>query len=238
MIETMLVIGVGGLLTAGLLAGAGISIAQQRYKESVTGLQAFVQDGYNLTVVSQNSREARWACDEAHVAEDGGGEAPGQSECLVVGRLITISEDSAMKNQSVVAYQKGAIGGSDSKLTDAFSFHVSGIGDIKKSIPWSGWITKPGQPESHSGATILVLRSPISNVVTTYSVDRVVPSSQLNEAGSDALIQESNRSEALDMCVHNESWFAGNPLAVRVQAWAASPSSVFIPDENEDACRA
>lgn len=231
-IETMLVIAVGGLLTAGLLAGAGLTITKQRYRESVISLQAFIQDGYNLTVVSQNDRDGKWSCKPAGVEPADHGDNVGQTDCLLVGRYITVNDSGVMKNQGVIAYQnKGTIKEDDS-LTDVYNFFVSDQNTLEQPIAWSSWITKPSAPADKSNVSILILRSPLNNAITTYSLDKPVPDSRI---GSE-LISSANENHNLDMCVRTEAAFAGRTQAVRVKPRASNTGAVVIPDESEGVC--
>jgi len=84
-IETMLFLGITGLLIVGILAGTGNSISIQRYRDSVTSLQSMLQMQYsNVENVSNNSVAAK-SC--------GAKTSPrGQSDCVILGRFISTTD--------------------------------------------------------------------------------------------------------------------------------------------------
>lgn len=233
MIETMLVLAIGGLLTAGLMAGAGVTITKQRYRESVQGVQAFVQDGYNSTVVSENARTERWSCDEsAGVAKAPAGELAGQSDCMLIGRYLTIYGNGTMKSQSVIAYQKKANPESSDTMSDVYNLFVADLNNQDSQVPWSSWITKPDKPDVRGSASVLIIRSPLTNGITTYTTDWVVPANRVGEV----LPVPANEDSNFDMCVKTDALFAGRTQAVRIVPRSASANGVVIPDESEGIC--
>jgi type II secretory pathway pseudopilin PulG len=64
-IEVMLFLAVTGALAVGILVGAGVSIGQQRYRDSVNSLKSTIQDRYNQTTNVVNSRGGAWVCDSS-----------------------------------------------------------------------------------------------------------------------------------------------------------------------------
>ena len=92
-IETMLFLAVTGALAVGILVGSGVSIGQQRYRDSVNGLKSYIQQQYSEVSNVVNSRDKTWACDaQGNVVEveQISAEARGTSDCVVLGRFITI----------------------------------------------------------------------------------------------------------------------------------------------------
>lgn len=236
-IETMLVLSISGVLTIGLVAGAGIAIAQQRYRESVLAVQSFIQDGYNLTTVIENGNtDATANCTQSALNEvaAGTGQPRGTTDCLLVGRFITIRPDgalSAMRSANVIAYQTGDEDSTtDADLTANYSFRVSPIDQLERTIPWQSYLTQPGS-SANSNASILIMRSPQTNTMLTYS-----SSSAIADAAITTLIQDVNRTDMRTLCVANDSWVAGKRQAVQIQPNASGPGSIAIPSETENVC--
>src|SRR6187402_1944283 len=95
-IETMLFLGVTGMLATAILVGSGVAIGQQRYRDSVNSLKSQVQQQYSEVTNVINSRDKNWSCDvngnviEAPDASDG--ESRGTTDCVLLGRLLTVDD--------------------------------------------------------------------------------------------------------------------------------------------------
>ncbi|HEU4715394.1 MAG TPA: prepilin-type N-terminal cleavage/methylation domain-containing protein, partial [Candidatus Saccharimonadales bacterium] len=62
-IEVMLFLAITGMLAAAILVGSGVAIGQQRYRDSVSSLQSYIQQQYNKVINVTNDRDKSWTCD-------------------------------------------------------------------------------------------------------------------------------------------------------------------------------
>src|SRR5690349_9230293 len=96
-IEVMLFLAVSGALTVGILVGAGVAIGQQHYRDSVSSLKSLIQAQYNEAANVTNSRSGDESCSNANIIAPPSSvttpQARGTSDCLLMGRSITISAD-------------------------------------------------------------------------------------------------------------------------------------------------
>src|SRR5690349_1993788 len=108
-IEVMLFLAVTGLLAMGILVGSGAAINQQRYRDSVNTLKSYIQQQYSEVTSVTNSRNASWQCNSNGVITDTGGptgEPRGRSDCVMLGRFVTIdASGKQLTSSSVSAYR-------------------------------------------------------------------------------------------------------------------------------------
>src|SRR5665811_997144 len=88
-IETMLFLGITALLIMGLLVGIGTSINIQRYRDSVSSLQSVLQQQF-----SEVSNVSNDSLSNACYGDNSTNNPRGQSNCVILGRLITTTTDS------------------------------------------------------------------------------------------------------------------------------------------------
>lgn len=116
-IEVMLFLAISGLMFAGLLAGAGSSIARQRYKDSVQDFTEFIRGVYSSALAVENFRqEPIFSNDVCNIRSEDAIRSlsvdqvekisnvdlyaglPGRTNCVFYGKLITVGEDSEAKD--------------------------------------------------------------------------------------------------------------------------------------------
>jgi hypothetical protein len=235
-IEVMLFLGVTGLLAVGILVGSGLAIGQQRYRDSVNSLKSFIQDQYSETSNVINSRAGNWACNGAGTIDEtvvGGGQARGTSECVMLGRLVTVNETGMeMAVSNIVGYQNaGAVPAANdiSELVDNYSIGVSPIDQLTEQIRWGAQIVKP-KTDVPMPMSILIVRSPLSGAVLTFTSEGIVTNPK-------AIITNENLQQARDICVSaNPGTFVGRRLEVRIEPFAANQGAIQIPPEGESVC--
>jgi type II secretory pathway pseudopilin PulG len=235
-IEVMLFLGVTGLLAVGILVGSGLAIGQQRYRDSVNSLKSFIQDQYSETSNVINSRPGNWSCDGSGAVGEtaiGGGQPRGTSECVMLGRLVTINETGTEATVSnVVGYHvAGAVPAANdiSELVDSYSIGISPIDQLTEQIRWSAQIVKP-KTTTPMPMSILVIRSPLSGAVLTFTAEGVATNPK-------AIITSENLQQTRHLCVSaNPGTFVGRRLEVRIQPFAANQGAIQIPPEGESVC--
>ena len=201
-IEVMLFLAITGVLTAAVLVGSGVSINQQRYRDSVTSLQSYIQQQYNQVSNITNGRAGDWTCDSngnvTQVSGPSGGEPRGTSDCVVLGRVITVdSTGTQLTTSNVVGYHdpNGITQSSDlAELTTNYKLGIVPFQQDTTSVNWSAQIVKP-QTSTPMPMSILIIRSPLSGATLTFSQTGLPLS--LN-----AMLTQANESTQRDLCVN------------------------------------
>ena len=93
-IETMLFLAVSGFLIMGILAGTGVSINTQRYRDSVVSLRSFLQQQYSDVSNVRNSSQTN-PC----LSSSGN---RGQTDCVILGRYVTSQGVSNLSVKNVI----------------------------------------------------------------------------------------------------------------------------------------
>jgi type II secretory pathway pseudopilin PulG len=236
-IEVMLFLAVTGALAIGILASAGVSISQQRYRDSVNSLKSLLQTQYNEVTNVINSRGQDWTCNSAaNIADtpEGAGQPRGTSECVVLGRLLTINETGTLITQAtVVGYrQLGATTAPSDvqELQTNYTMAVSPINQETTEVSWGAQIVEP-KTTTPMPLSMLVVRSPLSGALLTFTADGI----QTNVKG---MVTMANMQQTRDLCVNPDTGtFVGQRrLEVKIGAFANSQSAISIPVESESVC--
>jgi type II secretory pathway pseudopilin PulG len=235
-IETMLFLAVAGALTVGVLAGSGLAINQQRYRDSVNSLKSFIQQQYNETTNVVNDRSGAEGCsDTAAVTSPAGAavQARGMSSCVILGRYVIINDTGTEVSASnVIGYRTADAEEKTSdieEIKDNYKLGISTIGKDASDIAWGAVVVKKNTNDPMP-LSMLILRSPLSGVIMTYTSEGVVTDLQ-------TLVDVQNTNRALDLCVDAPaSSLMGNRSAVRIGAFATNQGSVQIPPEKDNVC--
>lgn len=237
-IETMLFLAVTGLLVVGALIGAGSALANQRYKDAVETFKNTLQAQYAELGSVKNDRSNAWQCgsDAKPVA---GSEYRGQSDCLVVGRYLAISDETI--SMYTVLANKNA--GATLRPTDIATLHdnytynvMPGSDDITME-----WGTRIAWPSSGSGSKssttprtlgVLIMRSPESGRIYTFTND-VIPSTPaaINSVTFTNMIIAGDGvpgQGAQTVCVQSGGVVFGDDRALYIQAKASGSSSIEV----------
>lgn len=234
-IETMLFLAVSGMLVTVILVGSGVAIGQQRYRDSVNSLKSHLQQQYSETVNVTNDRGSNWTCnDGAAVSEvEGVGGVPrGTSNCVILGRFVTIDATGTKLSAANVIGMRQP--GADEQASDLaelkenYTLRVSPVTPETTEVSWGAQVVKP-KTATPMPFSLLIVRSPLSGSVVTFAAEGV--QSDLN-----AMITTANMQQK-DMCVNAEAGsFVGGRMAVRVAAYATNQGGIEIPPESEHVC--
>jgi len=181
-IETMLVLAITGVLIAGLLVGLGSSISNQRYLDSVASFKALIQQQYAKIENVTNDRNQDWICGNTATPTEAenGGTAPGQTDCVLLGRYVGIVDDQ-ITTATVVGYPQSA-NSSSSTIDFVKSDYTLGISKSsveQTSLEWGAQIAWPSKgagsvtPTSPRSLAILIIRSPEDGTSYTFTSDTV-----------------------------------------------------------------
>lgn len=235
-IETMLFLGITGLLVMGVLVGTGTSINIQRYRDSVSSLQSVLQQQFSDVSNVNNDRTSDWACSGTAIPVQtpvGGGIARGQSDCVILGRYISTSDSHILTIKSVVGYipSSSSVGLNDVDALALYKVHISPVTTETYEVEWGSSIVKPGGDVGMI-FSILVLRSPSSGIIRTFnSIDKVVADNDIASLVNQTALQTSAK-----MCVNSNGLFTTARTAVEVTANATSASGVEVLGEATSGC--
>lgn len=235
-IETMLFLGVAGALTAGVFVGSGLAINQQRYRDSVNSVKSFVQQQYSEVTNVVNGRDGSEACANAIVTQAPESAAPqsrGTSECMLLGRYITVTENGTkLTASSVVGYRTANALEEASDIEEIkknYKLGISTIGQEIVEVPWSATLVKEKTTQPLT-LSMLILRSPLSGSVMTYTHESI-------NADLTALVAVSNSGATRNLCLNmSGSAIGGNRMAVQISPYATSQGSIQIPPESTSVC--
>ena len=223
-----------GVLAVGILVGTGAAINQQRYRDSVNSLQSMIQDQYSKATNIDNGRDNTWRCDSAAaISQSGATEPRGTSDCMILGRLMTVASDGqALEFRDVIGRRvgTGAAQSSDvAELTTNYAVVASPVEADSETMPWSTTIVKP-TTTTPQPTTILIIRSPLSGTMLTFAKDSTV-------TDLTSLMKDGQLTKPLPLCVSPGAGVAvAAQLGVRVSAFAASQSAVQVAPESDKLC--
>jgi type II secretory pathway pseudopilin PulG len=239
-IETMLFLAITGLLIATMLVGVGTSINNQRYRDSVTSLQSFLQSQYSSINNVQNDRDNSWKCGaSATSSQTGASQDRGQSDCVLLGRYITIvGGDTTVA--TVLGYKTANIAGTDiANLKANYTLGLSTINQQTDSLAWGTVIAWPAsgnefqQPTTPRSIAILIVRSPDSGSIYTFTSDTVSPIANVdNKVLQPMLVTGTGgppSQEPRTLCLDAQGLqgiVASNNSAVYMHAYANGPTSI------------
>jgi type II secretory pathway pseudopilin PulG len=232
-IETMLFLAITALLIVGVLAGTGSSINTQRYRDSITSLQAFFQQQFSNVSNVSNDRNNDWSCDSSSIITSqtpGNGVDRGQSDCVILGEYITTTNNSqTLSIKSVVGYipPDSTLASNDLDAIKQYKIKVSPVVSDTYDIEWNASLAIPGN-DNPSLISILIVRSPLSGVIRTF-----IDSTQVvadNDVAS--LVSQAALTQSVKVCVNSNGLAGGNRMAVVIDAGATSASSIETLGDN------
>ncbi|MFZ2125150.1 MAG: type II secretion system protein [Candidatus Saccharimonadales bacterium] len=229
-IETMLFLGITGLLVMGLLAGAGTSINIQRYHDSVTSLQSTLQQQYSEVANVNNESTGGLEC-----YGDNQTNPVGQSDCVIVGRYISSVNGSVLSIKSVVGYISSTTIFSsiqdDIDAINAINIRVSPVNGQTYDIEWGSSLVRSDN-SNPLAFSMLVLRSPVSGVVRTF----INSNEAIDDSDISTLVSDSALIEPLKACVESNGLFNSGKSAIFINPSSTSASGVEMQGEAFSGC--
>jgi type II secretory pathway pseudopilin PulG len=218
-IEVVLFLAVSGLLITGILAGSGMAISQQRYKDAVATLRSDIQQLYEGSIAVQNDERS------GSVSGCGSGGA-GRSDCVIVGNLMTVSEGTVTQYR-VIGDDVAGSGASEVAKLNSLNPRVLDAG-VVSDMEW-GTTIGAGSTSGNGSMSILVLRSPDSGLIYTFFQNGVVDTTRTvaaqNEVRRMVAVGSMGR---VNLCVNPTGWTVAEPMAIIVGANAASASAIEV----------
>lgn len=172
-IESMLFLAISGLMIVGVIAGAGVSINVNRYKDATTSLDAYLQGQYDKTINVQNDRANQLGCAGGTITENGN-QARGTSTCMVIGRLVSVTNSgTTLESQPVYAASDGSTANDDLTALTNSALFLSNSAEAPESYTLD-WGTKLVEPKTNTPletTKLLIVRSPSSGTIRTFIAD-------------------------------------------------------------------
>lgn len=231
-IETTLVLAITGLIVAVILAGIGNSLNHQRYTDAVNQAVDFIRGQYTVGANTQNDRSNTERCTTAGIQDTGAattGTPLGTSDCLLVG---TIMRTNGTDGKSVSVYQVVALadpGDSMSGSTDTELLAASQLTQGNRLQTYQPeWDTRFLNPDPAEPAqfTILVVRTPVSGTMRTYSSD----------SGSTSIADLLNSpQEDRKLCIDQTGFFGMGiqPMGILIVRGTANTTGVQVLPSGE-----
>jgi len=229
-IETMLVLAISGSLVVALLVGVGSTINTQRYRDSVVSFKALLQDQYSQIDNIRNDREGRWTCNQTASPADNGDTWPGQSECVILGRYISV-QGGEIKAASVVGYKTSETAAANdvAQLANNYALGIASDSIDELSLEWGAVMKRPNGEPGGSNISILLLRSPESGNTYTFQSQTVPAITAVNAAFLKTMVLESTAQQARTLCVVPTGvTFIPEVLAISIAESASGPSAIEV----------
>jgi type II secretory pathway pseudopilin PulG len=233
-IETMLFLAISGLLIVSMVTITGATINIQRYRDATESFKGVIQDQYGELLSVRNDRDDTWSCTATAQTEEDGSVIRGQSDCMLLGRYMTV-EGSDISLYSVIGRQTGTAAGTDvQKLRDNYVLNVSTINVDEVKMEWDTQLAWPRQTNDGErqqttprAISMLFIRSPDSGQIYTFTSDTVAdtptPASLAAMiVGGQTIPGQSSRT----LCIDSNGLFVNSDQSVYLNAFATGPSSV------------
>lgn len=228
----MLVLGITGALIAGVFIGIGTSLNAQRYRDAVTSFKSLLQTQYSELQNVRNDRTNDVSCDASAATSASSPEVRGQSECVMVGRLVSIVGDS-VSIYAVLAREIAAptdIANDIDDLRENYFLNVSPMNQEDSLMEWGTSISWPSEVSGGADPrelSVFMFRSPESGQVYTVLGD------DANDSPSDALLKSMLVSgDAVPgqggsvVCVDPSGLTPGDRMAIVINSFASGPSAI------------
>lgn len=240
-IEVTLFFAISAVLAVALLTGWTVLINTQRYRDSVSTVQGFLQQQYNLVYNVENGRPNSLGCDSGGVRDTGPSDARGQSlQCIIMGRYIRITNGDNIEvfgivgrdnvNDVTASDNAAILGRAPSRVSSTLPL---GFTANKLAIPWGAQVVNGGGGSTPQNIAIAIVRAPLTGTVHTYT--QILPNATDMPNVVD-MVALANEREALQLCLNPGSTFSGGRMGVSIKKVASTQSSVEILSDKDDTC--
>ncbi len=174
-IELSIFLAISGMLLLIVVGGTGSTIASIRFSDSIRSLQSYFQGQYGEILNGVNTRSGQEICN-AGVVSTTSNSTPGQSRCLLLGKLMQFNQvNTDVATYYVVGSEPAvplASGASDEAILNSYKPHaVQNVGAQTYSVPWGPLRVGLGAKEIKTNTAIdsyLLLHSPSSGNILSY----------------------------------------------------------------------
>lgn len=229
-IELMLFVAISGALFAALMIGVNSNITQQRYRDSVLSYGSFLQNQYSDVLNTRNERTDQWKCAGGNVVpQPNAGDPRGTSQCVILGRAISITNNgSGYKTSAVIGVepaQQSTEG--DLETLAAYNPILSDSFDATSgTIDWESSLATPQRQPSM--ASFLILRSPASGLIRVFASNSPLP------ANLSTAITAATATTPVTNCIEGQTGLL--PVeSITVDPKIAGPTGIVVK-ENDTSC--
>ena len=239
-IEVMLFFAVTGALMLGVMGSASVGVNTQRYNDAVNTFSAILQQEFTNVTNVTNTKSVQSMC-------GAGGETElqrGVSDCVIIGRLMTIDNQGNMMRSNLVGQDSGAAlddGDTELEVVRSYNPKIDASSQETGNMSWETKILKGNPPEA-SYVSILLLRSPRSGNVYSYvsqsSTAVIANDTQLAAAITNLVGEGSSPRNSRDqfLCVDRSGWVVTPMRAIKLAPFSSGPSGVSIIDAEGNVC--
>lgn len=235
-IETMLVLAITGALVAAMFVGIGSSISIQRYRDAVTTFKDTLQQQYSALANVSNDRPNTWSCNNAAQTIEESGEARGQSDCVLLGRLVTV-DAGEIGIYTVLGNQRStASAGNDiDKLRSDYLLNVSSVVSETNALEWGTEIAWPRTgggaqtPTTPRALSILFIRSPDSGQLYTFT-NNVAPENPTPANLQSMLVEGAGvpGQGERTICIEPTDLVPGERMAIVISQFAVGSGAIEV----------
>lgn len=237
-IETTLFLAVTSVLILAIIAGAGASLNNQRYRDSVESFKSLVQQQYTNLANVQNGRTDNWSCAANGTVTQGGPvtEIRGQSNCFLLGKYMRIDRGD-VTIYTLVGSQVATPGADDvASLTTSYAINASTTEIEDRNLEWGSeiaWATA-GPVDTNGSQTprqlgILFIRSPNSGQIYTFTSNTVPAKDAVSRTTINAMIVAGNAvpgQAARMVCIDSGGVFVDGGMGLYLTSYASSVNAV------------
>lgn len=232
-VESVLFLGVTGVIMAVLLVGVGGTLNRERYKDATSSLQDYFRGQYNLVANVNNSRRATDVCQGGQIIIGGAADSGrGTSDCTIVGRIIHSSPtgDKITSSQVYATVDAALITGTDDESVLDAALLTANPTKETYTLGWGTRVVKPRPDDTTvQGFSILIVRVPTSGLIRTYAMN------QTNRTPAE-VVGNAIPTTGLAMCVDNSMFVSGRVGRVGVLLAKDAVNSSGVQFLTEDKC--
>lgn len=229
-IEVMLFLAVSGALAAGVLGGSSVAINNQRYVDAANSFKAVVQEEFINTTRVVNLRETSDTCPADPTSEV---RPPGASDCVIVGRLVSIATSGEMTRSNIIGIEPTAaatpIPANDIEAIKAYGLTIDALGQETTAMSWGTSVRR--DRNENQPAAIVILRAPSGNVVSFASTSTITSDSELKQ-----YIESASNSQPKTLCIATSGWTIAQMQALVIPAYTSTPSAVEQRQVEDSQC--
>jgi type II secretory pathway pseudopilin PulG len=218
-IEVMLFLAVSGALAVAVLTTSTIGINNQRYQDAVTSFKSLVQEEFINTTRVVNTRQGAGVCPLDPAA---GTAVPGATECIIIGRLMTVAQDGAITRSNLIG--KGTT--TSEKDIEAIKAYDIDIDSSSEQTSRMSWGTTLSRNQSAQSLSIVIFRSPSSGNTLAFVKQNSLITSKvaLRQFMDDTAVFKNNISQSV--CINPAGLTIAQMQGVIISPYAAGPAGV------------
>jgi len=233
MIELMLFLAISAIMIVTLLTGWTVAINTQSYKDASRSFASVLQGQYASTLNVVNDRSAKFDCfvnggTTQVKAVTATSTSRGASDCVLIGRYITI-DGSQMRSNAIVGTQPVTAIPSTTTEDQVIAAYMPGriadgvINDDTYEIPWISTLYASSASPSALHIAIAIVRSPVTGTVRTYIKDITASDPTV----TDVIAAPAAQAKRV-LCMDPGTVVAQPRTAIVIAANAASSSAISV----------